>query len=139
MAPYADIEKIREVAASERSNDGERLIDDKGFARKIAEAALSNRYSAKPASTSASMRCNWLTIQRSMNDSFTGERSLETAVGFGLANGAEALLVAWLVTVAADGTFLVRVRDTRGQGGADYRYALKVRPARPAARRQSPN
>ena len=34
------IEKIREVAASERSNDGERLIDDKGFARKITEAAI---------------------------------------------------------------------------------------------------
>ena len=34
------IEKIREVAASERSGDGKRLIDDATFARKIAEAAI---------------------------------------------------------------------------------------------------
>ncbi|MDX5366001.1 MAG: acyl-CoA dehydrogenase family protein [Alphaproteobacteria bacterium] len=34
------IEKIREVAAGERSGDGKRLIDDETFARKIAEAAI---------------------------------------------------------------------------------------------------
>ncbi|MBX3446139.1 MAG: acyl-CoA dehydrogenase family protein [Parvibaculaceae bacterium] len=34
------IEKIREVAASERAGDGKRLIDDESFARKIAEAAI---------------------------------------------------------------------------------------------------
>ncbi|WP_421862314.1 acyl-CoA dehydrogenase family protein [Parvibaculum sp.] len=34
------IEKIRDVAASERSSDGQRLIDDQIFARKIAEAAI---------------------------------------------------------------------------------------------------
>ncbi len=36
----AGIEKIREVAASERAGDGKRLIDDATFARKIAEAEI---------------------------------------------------------------------------------------------------
>ncbi|MCF8469572.1 MAG: acyl-CoA dehydrogenase family protein [Parvibaculum sp.] len=34
------VEKIREVAASERSGDGKRLIDDAGFSRKITEAEI---------------------------------------------------------------------------------------------------
>lgn len=34
------IEKIREVAAGERADDGGRLMDDAGFARKLAEAAI---------------------------------------------------------------------------------------------------
>lgn len=43
--------------------------------------------------------------------SFTGERSLETALGFGLANGAEALLVAWLVTRGREGRPSLRTMD----------------------------
>lgn len=34
------IEKIREVAAGERADDGGRLMEDAGFARKLAEAAI---------------------------------------------------------------------------------------------------
>ncbi len=36
-----------------------------------------------------------------------------------------------LFKAPADGEYLVRVRDARGQGGSDYKYQLAVRPARP--------
>jgi len=34
-------------------------------------------------------------------------------------------------TVPADGTYLARIRDVRGMDGADLRYTLTIRPARP--------
>jgi hypothetical protein len=31
----------------------------------------------------------------------------------------------------ADGNYILRIRDSRGFGGSDYRYELTMRPARP--------
>src|SRR6266571_6610377 len=38
----------------------------------MARAAKSKRYSSKPCVTSVSVRCSWLVIQRSTEDSMTG-------------------------------------------------------------------
>ncbi|HSG68861.1 MAG TPA: hypothetical protein VLA12_00525, partial [Planctomycetaceae bacterium] len=36
-----------------------------------------------------------------------------------------------MFTAPADGEYVVRVRDTRGFGGAEYKYTLTIRPPRP--------